>query len=424
MRLPGRQFGNFLRISIPAAAVLLMTAGRLLAVGTASVTLPLFAPEVFHRNTGSPTTIVRTFSVPATGGTFTLHVLNGDGATDNLVSAAVIKVNGTMLVKTSDLNQRVDIMDRPLTNLVKGANTLEIEVRSVPSSYITVSVVGTYVLGVTITDPAPSSSIPSDKVTVQGTWVSYTNDVGIALNGVPAAISGNWFVADNVPLVSGSNTLKATITTFEGIRNTDEISVTATGAPPLLSLSANPASGVPPFTVSFRPEVQAGAAPTEYRYDFDGDGVIDMTSLTSDVVTFTYTALGVFHPSVTALDAAGQGITAEHTIFVLDQVTVNTVLVGRWENLSASLRAQDVPHSLVNLLPSSQEKYQAIFTPLATQLPAIFASLPPPEFIAAKGNVAQYRVKRNQVWDGVPQTISYYVWFVKDQDGVWRIDQF
>jgi len=424
MRVPGKLFENFLRISIPAAAVLLMTAARLFAVGTATVTLPLFAPEVFHRNTGSPTTLVRTFSVPATEGTFTLHVQNGDGATDNLVSAAVIKVNGAMLVTTSDLNQRVDTVDRPLTNLVRGTNRLEIEVRSVPSSYITVSVAGTYVLGVSITDPAPSSSIGSDKVTVAGSWVGYTNDVGVAVNGVPAAVSGNGFVADDVPLVAGSNTLTATITSFDGIRNTDVISVTATGEPPALSLWANPVSGVPPFIVSFRPELQGGSAPTEYRYDFDGDGMIDLTSPTSDVVTFTYTAPGVFHPTVTALDAAGQSTTAGHTIFVLDPVAVDTLLVGRWENLSASLRSQDIPGGLVNLLPTSQEKYQAVFTPLASQLPTIFASLPSPEFLGLKGNVAQYRVTREQTWDGVLETIAYYVWFTRDEDGVWRIEKF
>lgn len=412
------------RILFPAAVVLLLTASELLAAGTSTVTLPLFSPEVFHRSTSAPATVVRTFLVPAATGSFTLHVQNGDGATDDLVSAAVIKVNGAMVVKTSDLSQRIDTVDRSLTNLVKGNNILEIEVRSVPSSYITVSIAGTYDLGVTITDPTPFSSIPSDKVTVQGTWVGYTNDVGIALNGVPAAISGNWFVADNVPLVAGSNTLKATITTFEGIRNTDEISVTATGEPPLLSLWANPASGVPPFIVSFRPDVQGGSAPTEYRYDFDGDGVIDMTSPTSDVVTFTYTAPGVFPATVTALDAAGQSTTAGHTIFVLDSVAVETLLVGRWENLSVSLRSQDIPGSLVNLLPTSQEKYQAVFTPLATQLPAIFASLPSPEFVGLKGNVAQYRVTREQTWDGVLETIAYYVWFTRDEDGVWRIEKF
>ncbi len=412
------------RVLVSTTLALLLAAGASSAAGPATVTLPLFAPEVFQRSTTAPATVTRTFVVPATSGAFTLHVQNGDGATDNLVSAAVIKVNGTMVVNASELNQRTDALDRALTNLVKGNNSLEIEVRSVPSSYITVSVTGTYDLGVTITDPAPLAAISSGRVTVQGAWAGYTNDVGVAVNGIQAAISGNRFVADSVPLAAGANALKATITTFDGIRNTDEISVTATGEEPMLSLWANPASGVPPFVASFRPEVRGEIAATEYRYDFDGDGIIDLTSPTDDVVTFTYTAPGLFQPAMTAIDAAGQGTAASHTIFVLDPVVATALLAGRWENLSASLRSQDIPGSLINLLPTSREKYQDVFTSLGPQLPGIFASLPSPEFIGLKGHVAQYRVIREQTWDGVPRTIAYYVWFVRDGDGLWRIDQF
>ncbi len=125
------------RILVTTAMVLLLTAGVSSAAGPATATVPLFSPEVFQRSTSAPAAVTRNFVVSATTGTFTLHVQDGDGAADNLVSAAVIKVNGAMVVTTSDLNQRVDIVDRALTNLVKGDNTLEIEVRSVPSSYIT-----------------------------------------------------------------------------------------------------------------------------------------------------------------------------------------------------------------------------------------------------------------------------------------------
>jgi hypothetical protein len=87
------------RIILLAAAVQLLMASQLFAAGTATVALPLFPAEVFHRSTSAPATVVRSFSVPDTRGSFTLHVQNGDGATDNLVSAAVIKVNGVMVVR-------------------------------------------------------------------------------------------------------------------------------------------------------------------------------------------------------------------------------------------------------------------------------------------------------------------------------------
>ena len=75
-------------------------------------------------------------------------------------------------------------------------------------------------------------------------------------------------------------------------------------------------------------------------------------------------------------------------------------------------------------LPDSQEKYRGIFTPLKDQLPGIFSSLPPAQLIAVKGNVAQYRVKREQVWEGVPRLVTYYLWFRRDTDGLWKLDEF
>jgi len=116
--------------------ILLLVSCASLAFASDTATVSLFSPDAFYRNTGAPGPVVRTFSVPAVEGTFALRVENGDGATDNLISSAVVKVNGVTVVKTSDLSQQVATVERSLTNLVKGANTLEVEVRSVPSSYI------------------------------------------------------------------------------------------------------------------------------------------------------------------------------------------------------------------------------------------------------------------------------------------------
>ncbi len=70
-----------------------------------------------------------------------------------------------------------------------------------------------------------------------------------------------------------------------------------------------------------------------------------------------------------------------------------------------------------------------VFTWTPQTLPPIVAVGDNPRGMALtpgglKGHVAQYRVIREQTWDGVPRTIAYYVWFVRDVDGLWRIDQF
>jgi hypothetical protein len=107
------------------------------ALSSDTVTLTHFGPESFVRNTGAPSPVVRTFNVPSAQGTFTLRVINGTGAGDNAVSSAVVDVNGTTILKANDFNQNVSQISRTLTNLAQGANTLSVELKSIPSSYLT-----------------------------------------------------------------------------------------------------------------------------------------------------------------------------------------------------------------------------------------------------------------------------------------------
>ncbi len=393
------------------------------AFATGTVSVALFRPEAFYRDSGSPVPMVRTFTVLADQGAFTLKVQNGSGAGDNAVSAAVIKVNGATVVRTSDLSQQVNSLERPLSGLVKGTNTIEVEVRSIPSSCVTVSVVGEYLLDVTITSPLSPTTVFSDKATVKGVFSAYTSDVGITVNGIPAALLGGTFVAEDVPLLSGANTISGVITTFEGIRDQDVRTLMATGERPPLSLLANLVSGAAPLSVSFRPQAE-GIRPVEYRYDFDGDGTVDLTAATEEAVAFTYVGPGTYPARVTAVDDAGNLSQAEKIVVMQDPLAADALLSGRWYAMASSLEFQDIGSALSALNPESRATYEGIFTLLSAELPGIFASVSSPELIQVRGNVAQYRVRREQLWDGVVRTITYYVWFVKDGDGLWRIDQF
>ena len=44
--------------------------------------------------------------------------------------------------------------------------------------------------------------------------------------------------------------------------------------------------------------------------------------------------------------------------------------------------------------------------------------------IYLKDHVAKYRINRALNIDGTPQTITFYIYFVKDDNGIWKIQQF
>ncbi|MDF1527363.1 MAG: hypothetical protein P1S59_14100, partial [bacterium] len=88
------------------------------AFASNTVTLPLFEPEGFYRDTGGPDVEVRTFTIPAIEGSFTLALENGSAAGDSLASAAVVKVNGFTVIKASDLSQQVTYIEEDLAPYV------------------------------------------------------------------------------------------------------------------------------------------------------------------------------------------------------------------------------------------------------------------------------------------------------------------
>ncbi len=365
----------------------------------------------------------RAFSVPGTQGSFALRLDNGSAAGENQVSSAVVKVNGTTVVKTSDLSQKVRRLDVPLTNLVKGPNTLSVEVRSIPSSYVTVSVLGTYLLDVAIASPAGGAVLPGDRADVEGTWAAYTPDVGITVNGVPAAIVGATFVASGVRLAPGANALEAVITTAEGIEASASLSVTATGEEPALELLTNLSSGAAPLRVTFLPRVR-GIAPVAYRYDFDGDDAVDLERGTDDGASFTYEAPGTYRPALTAVFPDATALQATVLLLVEDREALDALLATRWEAVTSGLQARGIESALAHFLPESQEKYRRVFTGLAGQLPAIYASLPAPELVKVEGHLAQYRLRRTQLWEGQPRVLTYYLWYARDAQGLWKVQAY
>ncbi len=189
-----------------------------------TVTLTLFPSENISSAQGK---VTRTFSVPATQGTFTLTVVNGDGAGGQAASSGTVKINGSTVVSSSELNENVQTLNKTLTNLVRGSNSIEVKVNSEHSAYVTVTITGVYVLNVVIADPVAGANLFADSATVGGTYAAYTGNLTITVNGVSASAADGTFSAAAVPLVTGPNSLTAVIVTGDGIQDEASISVNA-----------------------------------------------------------------------------------------------------------------------------------------------------------------------------------------------------
>jgi len=100
---------------------------------------------------------------------------------------------------------------------------------------------------------------------------------------------------------------------------------------------------------------------------------------------------------------------------VLDQV-----LIAKWTALKDALRAGDVPRAVEHIAVSARDDYRAMLTGLGQQLTQIDLILTDISAVSFDANRAEYQMIRV---DGGTR-LSYFVLFVRDLDGLWRLKFF
>ena len=128
----------------------------------------------------------------------------------------------------------------------------------------------------------------------------------LVVNGVRALVSGNSFEARNVPLQAGANSVTAVATDIFGHIGSASITTTRGSAPvDPVTLQASSTSGFGPLSVTFQATATVPGLFQEVRYDFDGDGIIDLVTYNLNPVTRLYSTAGDFFPVVTVVTSTG-----------------------------------------------------------------------------------------------------------------------
>ncbi|MCL4475539.1 MAG: hypothetical protein M1508_04835 [Nitrospirae bacterium] len=273
-------------------------------------------------------------------------------------------------------------------------------------------------LEIRITGPTDGEGINKARIMVKGTFKSGSQDVGITVNGVMADIIGNQWIANNVLLAPGINTITAIVKDASGNKADASISVYATSTAQAVRLSTNITSGIAPLQVYF--STSTTFTPVSYQMDFEGDGIIDYTGETFENISFTYTMEGIFYPTATITDSQGNVYSDTIAITVLSKAEIDALLKGKWEGMKGALANRDVEKAVAHFLSKSQERYRYLFITLLASLPDIAADMQNIEMISLEDGVSEYRIKRPEDAGG----ITYYIYFVLDGDGLWKIQQF
>jgi hypothetical protein len=256
---------------------------------------------------------------------------------------------------------------------------------------------------------------------VSGIINAETTDVGVKVNGIIAEIKGSEWIANNVPLTEGENIIEAVAT--DSYENTDTATITiqTNDITQAVVLSANITSGIAPLTAYFSVSTDVSNPIVSYQMDYEGDGTIDYIGTTFEDISHTYISEGIYFPTLTTTDNQGNTFSDTIAVTVLSKTEIDTMLKGKWDKMKNYLAKQDIVKALNYYLEESKQLYEDIYTAFYDQLPQIAQEMQDIQLIYVKNNTAKYRLRENEFYGGKIETITYYIYFVVDKDGLWKI---
>jgi hypothetical protein len=257
--------------------------------------------------------------------------------------------------------------------------------------------------------PIPTVTISASPAAIQAgetstlNWAS-TNATSAGIdNGIgTVAVNGSISVS---PTITTSYTI--TVTGPGGSANA-RVTVGVNEPLPTVTFSAIP-EFIPPGGSSTLTWTTQNAASVSID---NGIGTVDLNGsrAVSPTSETTYT-----------INATGPGGTAMASVTVW---MLNTHLNSIWNGMKTALASQNIEQAVGYFLSDTQKDYRDIFNALTATLPQIVQGMQEIEPIYFEENGAQYRIKRHEEIQGTEYDITYYIYFMKNENGYWKIFRF
>jgi hypothetical protein len=433
------------RLSFPATSISM-------AIGTNSGGGSLSGNVTVTTSTGVAFTGL-SINQPGSGYTLTASSIGIEGATSNpfnitvpvgggTISGIITRVSGGLTITGAlvEVFQATALRgttfssssgNYSITGLAAGSYTVRASyIGLVPQTVTNISVVdgSTTVVdlslnfGIAIQSPVAGTTVNTSNVLVKGNFDRLiAPEAGITVSGYGALIDGDEFTA-LVPVDATVKVLTAVVKNFAGTTLASDaipVTVVVPTVETVVHLIPSPPGGLAPLIVGF--SISTLAPVSQIALDLDGDGSIDFQgpSLTGNL--FTYSQPGLYTPTVQITDNQGQTHAAVTFVHVLDQAALDARLQVVWQGFKNALRSGDVTQAVTFLHSGSRAAYQAKLAQFNSMtLANIDQYMTTIQLVNVGFGGAQYEMIRNQ--NG--QQVSFSVWFLIDQDGIWRIRRF
>jgi Glucodextranase, domain B len=277
-------------------------------------------------------------------------------------------------------------------------------------------------LSITLAPTINGSTTTGPDVLVEGTFLNTTgNETGITVNSIPAAVFGNRFIVNHVPLQAGANTITVTATDTSGQTSTTTATVTSVVAD-YVRLRADSDSGLAPLTVNFT--IEGSLAFTNITFNSNGPVMVDISANTDGTgYSAKFPAEGIYTISVNALGSDSQIYQDNIKVVVISELETDRFIRQKWDGMKKALFDGNISGAVSNFNEDSQGAYQALFQEMSANLPEIATNMRSIDLDYITQGTAEYRISRTETINDQQQDITYFIYFVKNKDGLWKINQ-
>jgi hypothetical protein len=196
---------------------------------------------------------------------------------------------------------------------------------------------------------------------------------------------------------------------------TTSVTVNATLAGNYIRITANTESGIAPLETILTLDTSLDA--TRLSVSYTGPADVEFLSTSASEYRMRLNAEGTYFFTAQGTDAAGASYSDTIALSVLSKEALDTLLRAKWDRMREALSENDIERAISYFIDNTQKTYRYNFELLQELLPMIAQDMGKIRVVDVHDQVAQYELFSFQ--DGME--LSFYVKFVKDINGLWKI---
>lgn len=278
-------------------------------------------------------------------------------------------------------------------------------------------------LSIKFTSPLDGETFFQPFVNLAGVVTNNSGgEIGVAVNGVPAILEGSEFFFNQYPLMVGVNEVTAVVTDSQGNTASATIMVKRGGEGYYFLLKTISESGVSPLEAHIN---------IECNFDFQlpvlqssGPGSVEIIEATENGYRVRITGVGVFSFSASVADPEGNTLSGALTIRLLDKTQMETILETKWDTMVEALNNGDVETAVSFFTKDKKNTYRTFFRILSDKLPDIIDRMNNIQPVRFSPYRIEYLLGKKEIVNGKSVTVFYSIFFVVDNDGIWKISTF